>query len=138
MLTHINRTAVNTKSWILDMKTLINAVDIHFNRHTYNLISGCKDSFNVLSKCGLLDSGEKKVEFDVFIKENSPNITGMNKIFPKLYLYEIDQSIFQIDNYDLFCSPMGQGRRVLIIVKSVLFASSVTFETNFQCGARFS
>lgn len=74
----------------------------------------------------------KKVELEVLINENSPDIIGLTEIFPKQHLYEIDQSSFQIDNYDAFCSPLGQGRGVVIYVRSALFASPVTFDTNFK------
>ncbi|MEW8544372.1 MAG: reverse transcriptase domain-containing protein, partial [Candidatus Thiodiazotropha sp.] len=74
----------------------------------------------------------KRVELEVFINENSPDIIGLTEIFPKQYSYELDQSTFQIDNYDMFCSPIGQGRGVVIYVKNALFANSVTFDTNFK------
>lgn len=130
--THENRTAVNMKSRILDVdKTYANAVNSHFNRRT-NSTSGCKISYTFFYSNVDCWIQAKRVELEVFISENYPYIIGMTEIYPKQYLYEIDQSIFQINNYDLFCSPMRQGRGVIIYVRSALFTNSVTFDTNYK------
>ena len=43
----------------------------------------------------------KKTELEHIIDNYTPHIVGLTEIFPKQYLYDLDESAFHIENYDM-------------------------------------
>ena len=74
----------------------------------------------------------KRVEYEIVISENLSDVIGLTEIFPKHCIYELGNSIYHIDGYDMSCSPLGEGRGVVIYVRNKFNANSVTFETSFK------
>ena len=74
----------------------------------------------------------KRVELDSIIEVKHPDIIRLTEIYPKNSVYEIDNIVYQLEGYDMFCNPEMQGRGVAIYVKSSLNANYVSFETDFN------
>ena len=74
----------------------------------------------------------KRVALDSIIDVKHPDIIGLTEIYPKNSVYEIDNIVYQLEGYDMFCNPEVQGRGVAIYVKSSLNANYVSFETDFN------
>ena len=56
----------------------------------------------------------KRVELDSKIYVKHPDIIGLTKIYPKNSVYEIDNIVYQLEGYDMFCNPDAQGREVAV------------------------
>ena len=74
----------------------------------------------------------KKVELEYIIENSSPKIIGLTEIYPKNCVYDLDESAYHIENYDMFLSPIGKGRGVILYTKKKLLAKLVTLDTDFN------
>ena len=74
----------------------------------------------------------KRVELDSLIDVKHPDIIGLTEIYPNNSVYELDNIVYQLEGYDMFCNHEVKGRGVAIYVKRSLNANYVSFETDFN------
>ena len=69
---------------------------------------------------------------EAFITVNSPNIIGLTEVLPKNSIFQINETYFNLENYDLFTTSLDKRRGVVLYIQKKFCASSVTITTNFE------
>ena len=73
----------------------------------------------------------KKLELEAFITVNLPNIIGLTEVLPKNSIFQVNETYFNLDNYDLFTTSLDKGRGVVLYIQKNC-ALSVSLTTNFE------
>lgn len=72
----------------------------------------------------------KKLELEIFIQENSPDIIGITEVFSKHALF-LNQVFYHLENYMLL-NTLTNGRGVTIFIKRHLNAEETILEMDLQ------
>ena len=68
----------------------------------------------------------KKLELEAFITVNSPNIIGLTEVLPKNSIFQVNETYFNLENYDLFTTSLDKGRGVVLYIqKKILCVISI-------------
>ena len=59
----------------------------------------------------------KKLELQECVKNSQPDIIALTERYPKNTIYDINETYYQITDYDMFISSDESGRGVVIYTK---------------------
>ena len=74
----------------------------------------------------------KKVELENYVQQNSPDIIALSEVLPKNSIFDVNNEVFALRGYSLFCSDLTQGRGVILYIKDSIPAIDIDQDRNIQ------